>query len=117
MAVKEKDVKKVLNAWIGLGAPKDIGHGDITKLAKEAGLNSSTIRLIRNRETLSADTIIRLFLAQGVTADTLVDLPRTGKTYSPTLTEWNNIGMQLSEKSRQQLLKLIKFIKQDWKIK
>ena len=74
--------------------------------------------MARLRQSISADTLIKLLLAQGVSPDILLNLPRTRPSkISETLTLWNKIGLNLSSKEREKLGKFIKVLMTEWKLK
>ena|SRR5665213_377870 len=110
--------KKVINAWIRDFIPRDMPFGEIEKLAKAAQISPGTIRQIRSRESVSADTIVSLMLARGVSEDELTNLAQKGEVkFSKTLSEWNKLGNTLSDKQREHTIKLVHFLISEWKLK
>ncbi|MBX3034502.1 MAG: hypothetical protein KF865_11310 [Bdellovibrionaceae bacterium] len=110
--------KRVLNAWIKDYLPKDMPFGDVQRLAKAAQLSPGTLRQIRNRGSVSAETILSVMLARGVSEDDLINIkPSAEVKFSKSLTEWNRLGSSISEKQREQLLKLVHFLLSDWTLK
>lgn len=110
--------RKVISSWINEYLPKEMAFGDIVALAKAAQINPGSIRQIRTRESVSAETIISVMLARGVSEEDLISLPQRGDVkYSKSLNEWNQLGSTISEKQREHVVKLIKFLLADWKIK
>lgn len=110
--------KNVVNAWIKNFIPEDMPFGEIEKLSKAAQISSSTIRQIRSRGSVSAETILSIMIARGVSEDDLANIAQTEDAkFSKSLSEWNQLGNVLSDKQRQQLIKLAKFLLNDWKIK
>lgn len=110
--------KRVLNAWIKDYLPKDMPFGDVQRLAKAAQLSPSTIRQIRNRGSVSAETILSILLAKGIPEEDLINLKPSGDVkFSKSLTEWHRLGSSLSEKQREQLLKFVQFLLSDWTLK
>jgi hypothetical protein len=110
--------RRVLSAWIKEYLPKDMPFGDIQRLAMSAQLSPSTLRQIRNRGSVSAETILSVMLAMGVREEDLIHIKPTGEAkFSKSLAEWNRIGSSLSEKQREQVLKLVQFLLSEWKLK
>lgn len=110
--------KRVLNAWIRDYLPKEMSFGDVQKLAKAAQLSPSTLRQIRNRGSVSAETIISIMIAKGVSEDDLINIrPTSDVKYSKSLSDWNRVGSTISEKQREQLLKLVHFLLTEWTLK
>jgi hypothetical protein len=110
--------KKVINAWIRDFLPKEMAFGEVEKLARAAQISPGTIRQIRNRESMSAETIVSIMLARGVSEDDLINIPQRGEAkFSKSLSDWNHLGNSLSEKQREQIVKLANFLLADWKVK
>lgn len=110
--------KRVVSSWIRDFLPKDMAFGDVQKLAKAAQISPSTIRQVRSRESVSADTIVSVMLARGVSEDDLMSLPQRGEVkYSKSLGDWNRLGNKLSDKQREQIIKLVNFLFAEWKLK
>jgi hypothetical protein len=110
--------KSIISNWISWLVPKGMKTPDIEALAKSAKISPGTIRQIRNRGSVSADTIVSLMLARGVSKDQLENLSQDGKSsFSKSLTEWNRIGNKLSEEERQKVLQVMKLLLENWKIK
>lgn len=110
--------RRVLSAWIKEYLPKDMPFGDIQRLAKSAQLSPSTLRQIRSRGSVSAETILSVMLAMGVKEEDLTNIKPTGEAkFSKSLAEWNRVGSSLSEKQREQVLKLVQFLLSEWKLK
>ena len=81
----------------------------ITKLHQVTKLSKTALRTVRLRKGLSADSLIKLLLAHGVSEHLLMNLPRRRPPQmSKTLTEWNKIGLSLTDKER---IKVGKFYK------
>lgn len=110
--------RRVLNAWIKEYLPKDMPFGDVQRLAKAAQLSPGTLRQIRNRGSVGAETILSILLAKGVPEENLIGLKPTGEVkFSQSLADWNRFGATLSEKQREQLLRLVQFLLSDWTLK
>lgn len=110
--------RKVLAAWIKEYLPKDMGFGDVQRLAEEAQISPGTIRQIRNRGSVSAETILSIMIAMGVREEVLINIKSTAEPkFSKSLTEWNRLGASLSEKEREKLIKFANFLLSEWTIK
>jgi lambda repressor-like predicted transcriptional regulator len=114
----KKNVSKVLSAWLDITIPKDSAHGELQKLAKEAGLSPGTLKSLRSRQSFSASTIVSLLLARGVSEQSLTNLTMSEKTkVSTSLNEWNKLGLILADKQRNQFLDLIQYLIKKWNVK
>lgn len=110
--------KKVINAWISSFIPKDMPYGEIEKLAKAAGISSATLRQIRSRESVNADTIVSIMLARGVSEEDLMNLSQSGEAkFSRSLSDWNQLGNTLSDKQREGIIKLVNVLLGDWRLR
>ena len=96
----QKKVNKVLAQLIEQLVPARTSKGEREKICKVTKLSHSTLRTARFRQGMSADTLIKLLLAHGVSPDILINLPRTRPSQiSKSLTLWNKIGLNLTEGS------------------
>lgn len=110
--------KRVLNSWIKEHIPKDMPFGDMQRLAKAAQLSPTTLRHIRQRGSVSAETILSIMLAKGVPEEDLINIRPTGDAkFSKSLSEWNRIGNSLNERQREQIVKFVQFLLADWTLK
>jgi hypothetical protein len=110
--------KKVLNSWIRDFIPEDMPFGEVEKLAKAAQISPGTLRQIRKRESVSADTILSILLARGVPEEALMNLPQSeAAAFSRSLSEWNRLGNTLSDGQRENIIKLVKVLLGDWKLR
>lgn len=110
--------KKVLNAWIRDYIPEDMPFGEVEKLAKAAEISPGTLRQIRKRESVSADTILAILLARGVSEEALINLPQSGAAvFSRSLSDWNRLGNTLSDGQREGIIKLVKVLLGDWRLR
>ena len=104
--LNQKTVDQVLQNLLG----QLIQKGEATRQLHQATkLGKTTLRTIRLRQGLSAASLIKLFLAHGVSENFLMNLPRNRPTkISKTLTEWNKIGLSLTDKERVKVGKFLK---------
>lgn len=116
MSAMDKKVKSILMHLIETLAPEDMPKGEIAKLREATGLGESTIRTARKRERISADTLVRLLLAQGIDEQDIINLPRKKPSkICPSLTEWNKLGLSLSKTEREAYTEFVKWNKTRFK--
>ncbi|MCY4644910.1 MAG: hypothetical protein OXB88_09855 [Bacteriovoracales bacterium] len=114
----QKKVNDILAKLIDQLIPKRIPKGELNKICKATGLSASTLRMVRSRQTLSADTLIKLLLAHGASAETIGNLPRLRPSkICESLTLWNKIGLNLGSRERIVLGRFIKTMTSEWKLK
>jgi hypothetical protein len=86
-----------------------------TKLALEAGISGETLRHILKRQSLHADTLIRLLLARGVSVKTITNLPQTDLSkLSEAEVEWLEFGRELTAAEKVEFVALIKYVRAMW---
>ncbi len=103
-------VTKLLQTWINLLVPEN--PKERAKIAKRTGLNTETLRKIRNRSSISADTLFRLMLAHNVPKKSIAKFPFTSVSFlDDSLVEWIKFGARLSEKERESLIEISKVVK------
>ncbi len=113
----QRKVDRILAKLIDQLIPKRILRGDIDKFCKATRLGKTTLRGARSRQGIYADTLIKLLLAHGVSEELLTNLPRTKTSkISKTLTEWNKVGLSLSDKERENFMRFIEMVKTEWKL-
>ena len=49
---------------------------ELERVSKMTALSKSTLRMAQKRKSINADTLIKLFLAHGVSPEVLLNLPR-----------------------------------------
>ena len=114
----QKIVNKILAELIEQLIPERGKKGEPRKICNATGLSQSTLRMARSRESISADTLVKLLLAHGVLPETLTNLPHSRPSkICKSLTYWNKVGLNLNEKEREKLGKFIKNLKAEWKLK
>ena len=96
-----------------------IGKREFLKnLHQATKLSKTTLRNIKSRKGLTADSLIKLLLAHGVSEDLLTNLPRSKPSkISKTLTEWNKIGVSLTDEEREKIGRFVKTVKSEWRIR
>lgn len=113
-----KQVKEILINLIEELAPSEMPRNEVAKLIKATGLGESTIRTAKKRESISADTLMRLLLAHGVDPKDIMSLPRKKPSkICPSITEWNKLGLKLNKKEREAYFDLIDWNKKLFKPK
>ena len=91
---------------------------ELTKLAKAAKLSPETIRQLRRRKSLTAQTLVRLLLAIGVKAKDITNLPqKQTASLSHAKIEWNKFGSTLTESEIKEFLSFFKHVKKNWRMK
>ena len=114
----DKLVRKILMSLIHSLAPDNMPRNEVGRLIKATGLGESTIRTAKQRERISADTLMRLLLAHGVDPKDIMNLPRKNPSkICPTLTEWNKLGLKLSKKERESYISMIDWNRKTFKLR
>lgn len=114
----DKQVKLVLDSLIAFAAPKGFSPTERAKIAKKAGLSPATLRAMSWRRTVNADSLIRLLIARGMSAQSLSNLPQT--EFSPVKEseiQWFKIGQELTSEKKMAFIQLIKFLQNQWDLK
>ena len=94
------------------------GDENIEEFSKTTKLSGTTLRNINSRKGFTADSLIKLLLANGVSEDLLTNLPRSKPSQvSKTLTEWYKIGLSLTDKQRETIGNFVKVLKSDWQLR
>ena len=113
--MNQKTIDKMLGDLVEQLVPKG---SNIAQLSKATKLSESALRNLRNRKSISADTLLKLLMAHGVSSDLLTNLPRNKPSkISKPLTDWNKIGLSLSDREREKLGGFVKTLKSDWRLK
>ena len=87
-------------------------------MAKAAGISIETLRTTLKRQTMNADTLIRLLLARGVSAQTIENLPQTElDQLSQGEVEWLELGRELNEAEKREFASLVRFLLIKWQLK
>ena len=103
-------VTKLLQTWINLLVPEN--PKERAKIAKKTGLNAETLRKIRNRSSISADTLFRLMLAHNMPKKSIAKFPFTSVSFlNDSLVEWIKFGARLSERERKSFIEISKIVK------
>lgn len=114
----DKKSKQTLSALLSLIAPKGMTAKERAVLARQAGINPETLRTMLRRQTVNADTLIRLLIARGVSPQTLENLPQTeSKQMPPGEVEWLELGRELSETEKKEFAGLIRYLLIKWQLK
>lgn len=118
MNANDKRVKQTLQKLLGFLIPAGMSPKEREALAKNAGISAETLRTSLKRQSMNADTLIRLLLARGVTTQTLENLPQTDlKSLPPGEAEWLELGRELSEMERKEFSGLIRYLRIKWSLR
>ena len=113
--MNQKMVDKILHKLLDQLIQK---NENIAKLSKLTKLSETALRSAKSRKSISADSLIKLLLAHGVSEDLLMNLPRSKPSQvSKTLTEWHKIGLGLNDKKREAIGSFVKILKSDWRLR
>ena len=118
--VIDKKTQDVIEKWVNFLAPEGMTPKENATLAKLAGLSSDTVSRLRKRtkRSINTDTLIRLFLARGITKEQLLDFERNPKSkIDQSELAWNRFGRKLKKNQRIQFIKLIEFLMKQWELK
>lgn len=114
----QREVDSILAKLIAQLIPEENKDKDLDQICKITKLSKSTLRMAHMRKSISADTLIKLLLVNGVSKDLLLNLPRNKPIkFSPSSTLWNKIGLSLGEKERGKLGEIVKTISSEWKLR
>lgn len=121
MAKIDSDTEKVFNQWLDFLLPSEMTPKELEALAKKAKLSAEALRKLknRNRRGMSTDTLIRLALCRGGSAESLISaFLKTDKKSSldQSEIEWISYGANLTPKRRKDFLDFIKYLRDTWKI-
>ena len=91
---------------------------ELAKLARSTKLSPETIRQLRRRKSLTAQTLIRLLMAIGVKSKDITNIPQNGESaLSNEHTEWNQLGTSLSVAEAREFTSFIKHVRKNWRMK
>ena len=111
----DKKAKNVLENMLSFIIPAKMTVKQRENLAKKSGLSPETIRTTLKRQSLSADTLIRIMLAVGITENEIINLPvsKLGELKQID-TDWISFGRQLTDNEKKEYLVLLKFLRSEW---
>ena len=115
-----KKTQDIIDKWVDFLAPEGMTSKENAILAKSAGLSPDTVSRLRKRtkRSINTDTLIRLFLARGVTKEQLLDFERNTKSkIDQSELEWNRFGRKLKSNQRVRFVKLIEYLMKRWGLK
>ncbi len=114
----DKRAKQTLSKLLTWLVPSGMTPKERNSLAKTSGISPETLRTTIKRQSMSADTLLRLLFARGVDQQTLENLPQTNfKTLPPSEAAWIDLGRDMSETERKEYAELIRFLRNKWNIK
>lgn len=112
-----QEAEAILKQLIELVVPAGMTPAERRHLALKSGISEETLRTTLKRKSMNADTLLRLLLARGVSAKTLVQLPQTELAKLPKgEAEWLSLGRDLSEEERVEFVGLVKYLRARWKL-
>lgn len=118
MTGSDRKVKQTLHRLLSFISPKGMTAKERNALAKSAGVSVETLRTTLKRQTMNADTLIRLLLARGVSSQTIENLPQTElDQISQAEVEWLELGRDLSEAEKKEFAGLIRYLLIKWQLK
>jgi len=110
-------VRIVLEKLMAFIVPEGMSVKDRNDLAQRAGISPETLRKNLQRNSLNADTLIRLLLARGVTTETLTTLPQLNlETISKGEQAWLQFGLEITDRERLEFLELLRYIMLRWEL-
>lgn len=111
----DQEAKYVLHKILCFVAPAAMKASERAQLARAAGINPDTLRHLLKRESLHADTLIRLLLARGVSAKAITNLPQTEfSELKPGEARWIEYGRALTEVEKIEFVEIVDYIRQKW---
>ncbi len=114
----QSKIDKILAELLEQLIPERIRSGEAARFSKATGLAPTTLRVARLRQSINADTLIKLLVAHGVPEDVLTNLPRSRPSkISKSLTKWNKIGLKLSDKERESIGAFVEILITKWKLR
>ncbi|MGZ3745076.1 MAG: hypothetical protein ACXVBQ_14535 [Pseudobdellovibrionaceae bacterium] len=118
MSGSDRRIKQSLQRLLLFIVPKGMTAKERTSLANSAGISVETLRTTVKRQSLNADTLIRLLIARGVSAQTIENLPQTELVHlSQGEIEWMELGRELSEGEKKEFSGLVRFLLIKWQLK
>jgi hypothetical protein len=98
--------------------PASMSSRERHSLAEKAGISGETLRKNVQRKSFNADTLIRLLLARGVSAETLAQLPQSDLSkLSKGEAIWLELGRRLTDGEKFQYAELIEYFRARWNLK
>lgn len=118
MTAPDRRVKQTLQRVLAFLIPKGMSAKEREALAKAAGISHETLRTSLKRQSMNADTLIRLLLARGVAPQAIENLPQTELKEMPMgEVDWLELGRELSEKEKKEFAGLIRYLRIKWMLK
>ena len=113
-----QQVKSLIQQLLQRLAPDGMPKKEVRRLREAADLGESTIRNAKQRQGLTADTLLALLLAHGVDPKDILNLPiKRPSKVSSTNTKWHKLGLELSEKEKLSYMDLIHWNKKRFKVR
>lgn len=106
------DTKLVLSRWIRFLVPESMTANEKRKVAQKAGVSHETLRKTVQRRSLNGDTLVRLFLARGISVRSLVELEQSERAaMSKGEILWAEMGVELSEEEKTEFAEIVRFLR------
>ena len=121
MAKIDRDSDKVFNAWLDFLIPHETLPKELVSLAKKSSLSFATLKQLRGRSRrgMSTDTLIRLALSRGHSANSLISailkIEKKTALHSSEV-DWITYGASLQPKKRMEFLDFIEYLRKTWNI-
>ena len=116
----DKKTQEIIDEWIDFLAPEGMTSKENAELAKMTGPSPDTVSRLRKRtkRSINTDTLVRLFLARGITKEQLLDFNLNTKSkIDQSELKWNKFGRKLKSNQRIRFIKLIEFLMKRWGLK
>ena len=111
-----KDSQELTSTFIEALVPDDSKLRK--KLATKSKLHKDTLGKLKQRNSLSADTLFRLCLANDISSSAIkILLKKKGDGISKGTVEWIKFGSKLSEKDIEVFLSVLKKLKEHYLLK
>lgn len=114
----DKRAKQTLSKILNWLIPAGMTTKERNTLAKNSGISPETLRTTLKRQSMSADTLLRLLLARGIDQNNLENLTQTNlKALPKSEADWIELGRILSDVERKEYTELVRFLRDKWTIK
>lgn len=115
MKVKDSDIDKVISAYLEQLVPEAMTPKERKALAKTAGISEDTLRTVRRRNSLSANTLFRLLAAHGIAPEDILKLIKGNpRIMSKPWQDWIKLGSQVPDDQKSDFADIVRFIKAKW---
>ncbi len=106
------NTKLVLSRWMKFLVPASMSTKERRKVAARAGVSDETLRSSIRRQAINGDTLIRLFLARGISVQYLLELQQTERSaMSRGESLWAEVGLELSEVEKAEFAEIVRYLR------